>query len=89
MPLVGEIREKVPERFQAEPDFKALVGMIKQNDLNSKSELLDFLKKEISETEKWIEENKAAGGTMNINLRDKTVRLGTLKAAKKYAEDYL
>jgi len=89
MSLIDEIKTKVPKRFQAEPDFGALVDTVRLNDFTSKEELLDYFDKGIQEIEDWVKNNVSTGGTVVKDLRDKTIKLGTFKACKRYVEEYL
>lgn len=89
MSYIEEIKKKIPERFHPEPDFQALIEIAENNNLNSKLALLEHLNKEIKQVEDWLKKNEATGGTIVIHLRDKTLKLGTLKACKKYVDDYL
>ena len=87
--LIDEIKQKVPERFHAEPDFKALIDTVRLNNFDSKEAVLDYLKKEIKQIEEWVSKNQQTGGTVVKDLRDKMIKLGTLKGCQKYLQDYL
>lgn len=86
--LIEEIKKKVPERFQSEPDFKALIDTVRLNEIHSKVDLLSYFEKEIKDIENWITNNIKTGGTIIKELRDKMIKLGTLKAGQKYIQDY-
>ena len=88
MSFTEELKKTIPERFHSEPDFKALIDIVRLNNLNSKEELLNYLDKEINEVEEWIKNNQATGGTVVKDLRDKTIKLGTCKSCKRYLEEY-
>ncbi len=89
MSLIDEIKSKIPERFHTEPDFQALVETARLNNFTSKEELLGYFDKGIQEIEDWVKNNVSTGGTIVKDLRDKTIKLGTFKACKKYIEEYL
>jgi len=87
--LIEEIKKKVPERFQSEPDFKALIDTVRLNEIHSKIDLLSYFDKEIKDIENWITGNIKTGGTIVKDLRDKMIRLGTLKTGKQWLIEYL
>ena len=86
--LIEEIKKKVPERFHAEPDFKALIDTVRLNEIHSKIDLLAYFEREIKDIEIWITGNIKTGGTIVKDLRDKMIRLGSLKSGQKYIEEY-
>ena len=88
MSFIEEIKKNIPERFHSEADFKSLIDITRLNNLNSKEELLDYLDKEIKTIEDWIKNNQDTGGTIVKDLRDKSIKLGTCKACKRYIGEY-
>lgn len=89
MTLKNEVLKKIPGYLKEEPEFKVLLEHIKKEEMKSKEELSNFLKKEINLVDEWIRENKKRGGTMVKNFRDKAVRLEILKKCEKLMGEFL
>ncbi len=89
MPLKQELLKKVPQHLKEEPYFAALLDSIKENKIESKTHLAEFLHAEISRVEKWLEENKAQGATAVKTIRDKAIKLNVLRRCAKLTQEFL
>ena len=89
MSLKKLLLEKIPKNLQEEPHFHALLDHIKQYNIETKEHLKDFLKKEIPNLKKWLDENKNSSATKVKSVRDKVVRLDVLKKCFKLAGEFL
>ncbi len=89
MSVKKELSEKVPAKLKAEPEFQALLDLIKKQGIEEKVHLIKFLEQEIALIEKWLEENGPSGGTAIKAVRSRIVHLDVLKKSLKLVREYL
>lgn len=89
MSLKKELLAKIPSSLSKEPHFQALLDHMKENKIETKEHLRDFLKQHIEIVEKWLEENKKTGVSMAKSIRGKVIELDVLKKCFKLAQNFL
>ena len=89
MSFHDELKKKIPQRLHIDPNFGALQDFVRMNGFSNKDELNTYFEKEIKVVEEWLNSNQNAGGTAVKDIRDKIVKLESLKNCKSMCDDFL
>ncbi len=89
MSLKIELLNKIPKPLKEEPQLHALLDHIKQNNIETKEHLADYLNKEIQIVERWLNDNKNQGTKNMKTIRNKVVHLDLLKKCFNITQEFL
>ena len=89
MSLKIELLNKIPKPLKEEPQLHALLDHIKQNNIETKEHLADYLHKEIEIVERWLNDNKNQGTKNMKTIRNKIVHLDLLKKCFNITQEFL
>lgn len=84
-----QVHKKIPSHIKKEPHFHALLDHIKEQNIETVEHLKDFLEKQISVVESWLESNKHRSETSVKSVRDKKIELDVLKKCYLLTQEFL
>jgi cell division septum initiation protein DivIVA len=87
MSLKEELIEKIPVDLLHEPEVKALLHEVRDKNIQTVQELIEYLKKEITELETFIRTHSGPTGVKSI--RDRVIKLGVCKKCLDLAQRFL
>ncbi|MEW5896765.1 MAG: hypothetical protein AB1668_03680 [Nanoarchaeota archaeon] len=87
--LKEHIHKRIPSHIKKEPHFRALLDHIKEQNIETAEHLKDFLEKQISLVEGWLENNKHRSETSVKSVRDKKIQLDVLKKCYNLTQEFL
>lgn len=82
MEIKEQLKKNLPDEIKKSPEFRILLRMISDKNLESIEKLSKYIDAEIKEINMWLEENRTAG-TITGMRREKARKLRFLKAVRE------
>ncbi|MBW2992715.1 hypothetical protein KY345_05860 [Candidatus Woesearchaeota archaeon] len=92
MAYSDEVEEKIPNFLKNKEEYKVLIRMIKENDIENKESLTKFIDEQIEESQSSLKEEKqttATIGSVNTMRREFALKLDTLNFIKNELLNFL
>jgi ribonuclease HIII len=89
MNLEQDLKTKVPEEMQEQPEFRVLLETIALNSIRTRESFLNYIQKEIAEIDAWLKKNSSTGTDTILAMTNKIAKAERLKKWKELCEKYL
>ena len=84
MALKENLKKKIPKKYQETPEFNILLKIIKQKKLDTAGKLREYINREITVDQEWLNERKRMNtdGTMNRWMVKRAKRIDFFKTLR-------